>query len=258
MSLTTLERELAESIGMALEVCEIVKHECRGPLRQLSAVTVDYQYQAIAGLSIAVKRSDVQPILAALQPKLIPHGCRAFWSESSGPDGRKQSDEIAVAKTDSDTFILDIRRPNGANYGLSAEDVVNKIQDWKRRSKCQVIGAATDWVAVDFETLPDNACRFAEEVYTFCPDTVEQGVGLMNEADDPESFAAARALCPTLSVEMQQKIDAQTARFKQMVLPPQLRQMLDAGMGFNTPTDMGIRLLAYNLDQSRQLFLWWD
>ncbi len=258
MSLTTVERELASTIGMSVEICEIVKQQCPGILSQLSAVTADYQWQPIAGLSVAVKRSDVQPMLAALQPKLIPHGYRAFWSESRGPDGRRQSDEIAVARTDSDTFILDIRRPSGANYGVSAADVVNKIQDWKERSKCQVIGAATDWVAIDFETLPDNACRFAEEVYCFCPDTVEQGVGLMSEEDDPETFAAARKLCPTLSAEMQQKIDAQTARFQQMTLPPQLRQMLDAGMGFSTPTDMGIRLLAYNLQLSRQLFLWWD
>lgn len=258
MSLTVVELELANSIGIATEICEIVKHECNGTLKQLSVVTDDYQLQPIAGLSVAVRRSDVQPILASLQPRLTPFGYRAFWSERCDTNGRKESDEIAVARTDSDTFILGIRRPNGANYGLSPDDVANKIQDWKGRCQCQVVGAATDWVAIDFETLPGGACRFAEEVYNFCPDTVEQGVGLMNEADQPETFAAARALCPTLSTEMQQKIDAQTARFKKMVLPPQLRQMVDAGLAFGTPTDMGVRLLAYSLEQSRQLFLWWD
>ena len=71
MSLTTVERELASTIGMSVEICEIVKQQCPGILSQLSAVTADYQWQPIAGLSVAVKRSDVQPMLAALQPKLM-------------------------------------------------------------------------------------------------------------------------------------------------------------------------------------------
>jgi hypothetical protein len=42
-----------------------------------------------------------------------------------------------------------------------------------------------------------------------------------------------------------------------MKVPPQLRAMIESS-GFTTPTDMGIRLLAYELNESKQLFLWWD
>jgi hypothetical protein len=112
-------------------------------------------------------------------------------------------------------------------------------------------------VAIQFETLPDNICAFAEEVYDLCPDTVDQGVGLMNEQAESEEFAAARALCPELSTEMQRKIDERKQRFEAMQFPPELLASIKSS-GFTTTTDMGIRLLALDLKKSKQLFLWWD
>lgn len=123
----------------------------------------------------------------------------------------------------------------------------------RERYPLQVRGAYYDWVALDFEDLPADVCRFAEEVYEFCPDSVEQGVGLMQESKHPEAFAEARALCPELSPAMQAKLDERKKQFevtraKYKLPPPAL----------TTSTEMGIRLLARHIQTTKSLFLWWD
>ncbi len=41
----------------------------------------------------------------------------------------------------------------------------------------QIVGADNDWVEIEFKTLPKNLAVFAEEIYDFCPDAVDQGPG---------------------------------------------------------------------------------
>ncbi|MDB5300947.1 MAG: hypothetical protein JWO87_2610, partial [Phycisphaerales bacterium] len=41
-------------------------------------------------------------------------------------------------------------------------------------------------------------------------------------------------------------------------LKEQFRQLIEVLARNSTPTDMGIRLLAYELQSKRYLFLWWD
>jgi hypothetical protein len=41
----------------------------------------------------------------------------------------------------------------------------------------EVVGASRDWAALAFSKLPEKMCAFAEEVFSFCPDSVGQGTG---------------------------------------------------------------------------------
>ena len=258
MELNADENHLATAIGFDPFICGLVKRLARGKLERLMATAEDRQEREADGLSVAVRREDVERIIAGLQPELLPRGYRAFWSERRAPNGLKQTDEVVILKTIDSYQIIELRRPDGANYGVLTDDIVAKLRDWQRRCQLSVFGAASDWVAIEFETLPEHLCRFAEEVYEFCPDSVEQGVGLKNESDDPEMFEAARELCPELSPPMREKLKKKQAQFSAMDIPAELRELLDSGAGFSTSTDMGIRLLAYEIKRSRQLFLWWD
>jgi len=259
MPLTDDEKNLAAAIGFDEDVCEIMKEQTGCTLRRLTGFTEDYETENVDGLSVAVERQNVEPLMTNLQPQLTPRGYRAFWSEICESNGLKKSDEIAVFKTTNHHSIIEIRRSDGANHGVSTDDVIRKLKEWENRCQFEVFGAASAWIAIQFQTLPNDICAFAEEIYDFCPDTVEQGVGLMNESDDPEAFEAARELCPQLSTSMEKKLAERRQGFQEMDIPPQLCQMLESGAGgFATQTDMGIRLLARQLNESKQLFLWWD
>ncbi|HEV3443421.1 MAG TPA: DUF4253 domain-containing protein [Gemmataceae bacterium] len=195
-----------------------------------------------------------------LGPPLTQAGYRVFWSVVYHADGRKKSDELAVLRTIDRYEIVRLRQTNGANYGQSNADIVSRLEQWEALCEFEIIGAAIDWVAMEFVSLPRHICSFAEEVYTFCPDSVEQGVGLMRERDHPEAFAAARQLCPKLSAAMEMRLAQQKQRFEAMTprMPPQLLAMLRSSEAISTPTDTGIRLLAYEINKNRSLFLWWD
>jgi Domain of unknown function (DUF4253) len=258
MSLTSSEKRLAADISFDQDICGLVKQHANGALARLTAFTEDYRPESADGLSIAVNRDEVESIIDRLQPELRARGYRAFWSETYRSDGGKETDEIAVLKGLDDFQIIRLRRTSGGNYDVTMEDIIHRLKSWRKQCQFEVVGAGGAWVAIQFVTLPPNICAFAEEAYQFCPDTVEQGVGLKNESQDPEGFMAARKLCPKLSEALERKLKERAAEF-QATAPPQVRAFLQSGGGgFTTPTDMGIRLLAYELTQSHQMFLWWD
>jgi hypothetical protein len=257
VELTAAEKDLALAIDFDEDICRLLKQFGGAPLRRLTRITEDYKEKEADGISISVERREVGPLIAKLQSNLRSNGYRAFWSEYRRPDGMR-TDELVVVKTTSEFEIIRLRRTDGANYGVMTEDVIAKLSQWRDRFEFEILGAASDWIAIEFKTLPQSICRFAEEVYLFCPDTVEQGVGLLRESDHPEVFEAARALCPALSPEMQERLQEQGAEFEEMDIPGELLEMLDSGMGYSTPTEMGIRLLAHEIRRSKQLYLWWD
>ena len=190
----------------------------------------------------------------AIRPHLTPRGYRAFWSARREANGMREGDEVAILKTTDPFAMVRLRRSDGGNYGISTEDIIDRLMAWQQIATFDVVGASTDWVALVFSRLPEKICAFAEEVFDFCPDSVDQGVGLLREKTHPEKFAEARRLCPEVS--------AKIADHDQIVLPP-LRAMnpelAAAAMKLNgTSTEMGVRLLAHKLKTTRFLWLWWD
>ncbi|MEW6128530.1 MAG: DUF4253 domain-containing protein [Acidobacteriota bacterium] len=223
MKLSEDEYQLSLRIGFDPEVSRLIKVVTGCPLMRLLGYTEDFQTQEVDGLSVFVKDGDqAEMVIIKLLPKLIPLGYRAFWSERESNRLAKQY-EVAFLKTTSQYEILHIKKTDGANYDISTEDIIAKLKDWERFCQFTVVGAAGDWVALQFQQLPENLCQFAEAIYDLCPDSVEQGVGLRREARYPELYKAARELCPDL---------------------PEAK--------------MGINLLANELYTSKYVFLWWD
>ncbi len=101
-------------------------------------------------------------------------------------------------------------------------------------------------------------CAFAEEVYRFCPDTVDQGTAV--EGSAAGDWDAARRLCPEISPETREWIRQRASGSGDPKDHPWLlRMMLRFGHGFFTgPPERGIRLLALQLQVSKGLWLWWD
>jgi len=51
------------------------------------------------------------------------------------------------------------------------------LKEWEEYSSFDILGADNDWVELEFKSLPRDLKAFAEEVYDFCPDAVDQGPG---------------------------------------------------------------------------------
>ena len=253
MKLNADEAALVSKIGFDSQICEIVKGHTDTTLEQLVAVDLELNQSAVDGLSIRVDRERARQIANDLEPILSPNGYHAFTSEIATP--LETSNEIVVLKTDDPFALLRIRSANGSNYGVTTDKLIETLREWDDRCDFRIVGAGHDWVELAFSSLPSDVCAFAEQVYQLCPDSVEQGTALMNESDDPELFAAARRLCPKLSDDMETKLRAQQEQFEKLDIPPELKALAQK---LSTPTDMGIRVLAYQLKESQALHLWWD
>lgn len=70
---------------------------------------------------------------------------------------------------------------NGCNYEVSNEDIINKVEEWNRTLDIEILEVSYDSVTIHFKSLPVETKKFAEEIYTFCPDVVDQHFGLFGE-----------------------------------------------------------------------------
>lgn len=198
----------------------------------------------------------MQPLIADLRGT----GCQTFWSERASRNGLKQTDEVAVVGTDDPYAAIRLRRTDGANYDISTDDIIERLRAWEELCSLRVVGAASSWVALKFQTLPQKICAFAEEVYLFCPDSVSQGVGLLRESTEPARFKAARKLCPQISQRVVHGTDDVLAQLEGMdpSAAQQFRDLLDAASAGSIDERDGVRLLAEDLHRRKYLFLWWD
>ncbi|HEY8751319.1 MAG TPA: DUF4253 domain-containing protein [Tepidisphaeraceae bacterium] len=255
MNNTPQDIALARDLGFNESVITVIKAHTDEPIDRLMTMNENGEHEPTAGLSVRVADGEeAERLLNAMRDPLAKLGYRAFWSERIEANGLKESDEIAVLKTSDPYAMIRLRKSDGANYGLFTEDILDRLDAWRKLGDFEVVGASGSWVAIQFARLPENICTFAEEVYLFCPDSVTQGVGL-SQAGDVEKVEAARALCPGgLSESVRQKLSSELGQIASMV-PTEASDFSEL---LHAEVETGIRLLAAELRRSNYLFLWWD
>jgi hypothetical protein len=266
MALAPKDIRLANLVGFDVEVFSFLKERTGKRGERACGMSKDLMQVPIDGLSFRVEDGDeAERIMNKIQPVLLAKGYRAYWSTRKDANGLRRGDEVIVLKTRDHFGIVKSQRTDGANYNVSNRAVLARLRGWEQRCRFTIVGASQDWVALVFQTLPKDLCRFAEEVYRLCPDTVEQGVGLMRESEHPGAFAAARRLCPQLSGDMQKQLDKERKQADKRIAnaDSKWRVFAEAYKKLSKPfeeisTEMGIKLLAYEMKKTKYLFLWWD
>lgn len=163
----------------------------------------------------------------ALQADLAPYGYQALTTSSDAgylrvPDP-PNSTQIVVFKAADAIPLLVVRQTNGINCDVYPQDLVEWLDRLSEQCEFSIIGAGHDYVDLQFSTLPADVQAFADDVYEFCPDTLEQGIA-----------------------------KAPPTGFDEMSLEDQVEWMDDA-LESQTTED-----LAAALAESGRLFLWWD
>ena len=81
-----------------------------------------------------------------------------------------------------------ILETNGINYDLASQNIIDWLQDCEKTFPFRITGLSHDLVAGEFLSKIDDPQGLAEKIYEFCPDTVDQGFGELEElAVDLES-----------------------------------------------------------------------
>jgi len=174
--LSRSELNLATQIGFEADVLLLVKEEARSPLHRMSGYDGD-GYQIMAnGIVISVPWSRSDQVLWSLREKLKRRNYMAFQIEINNS---LKVDRIGIIKGTDQYEILRIMHTNGDD--VSHEDVIEKLKQWEKRIQFEIVGAENDWVEIEFRTMPQDLKAFAEDVYEFSPNTVDEGTGSLAE-----------------------------------------------------------------------------
>lgn len=92
--------------------------------------------------------------------------------------------EVVVGAMRAPADILRQAHVNPVNHDMSTQDVVEKISAWHEKHGVDVLQADVESVDLRFLKLPDNVHALAEDIYAFCPDVVDQGVGTVEALAD--------------------------------------------------------------------------
>ncbi len=178
VTLSPSEEELARTLKFDRKVFLIAKGASHGHISRLIGFDEE-GYQIIApGIVFPVPEDKSDHILASLRQKLHPLKYTAFVVEMNE---WLRIEKIGILKGTDPYEILRIMQTNGDDYDISNEDVIDRLKEWATHFTFDIIGADNDWVEIEFKTLPKDPDDFAEEVYDFSPDAVDQGPGSVEE-----------------------------------------------------------------------------
>ena len=112
----------------------------------------------------------------------LPAGYVAFMGTTSwlGED-RKSGIELVIGPGSCQFDILRHARTDACNYELQTEDIIRKLQDYDEQFGIDIFHAESDLVEFDLKTEPPDPETLAEDLYEFCPDLIDQGVGDLND-----------------------------------------------------------------------------
>ena len=174
-NLTPKETELVNKLDFNIELMKELKNETKSELIQLPAIdqeTADILDEFYNGIHSNTTKEKANSIVKKLKEKFRVKGYLVFAFTDED-----EAKSIGVIKGTNDLDILRYRRTDGINHDYENDDIVVKISEWNDKFGLTVIGCGRDWLELEFKKLPNDLDAFAAEVYEFCPDSVDQGVG---------------------------------------------------------------------------------
>jgi hypothetical protein len=174
VTLSQQAETIAKTIKFDHRVLILVKGETGESIHRLIGYD-EKGYQIVAdGIYVPIPEDKTDFILDSLRKKLAPLKYMAFVVEINGAI---KTDKIGIVKGTDQYDILRIMYTNGDDYDITNQDIIERLKEWEKTSPFDIIGADNDWVEIEFKTLPKDLKSFAQEVYDFSPDTVDQGPG---------------------------------------------------------------------------------
>ncbi|MEK7433270.1 MAG: DUF4253 domain-containing protein [Cyanobacteriota bacterium] len=89
--------------------------------------------------------------------------------------------DLAIIKANDQFDIIKLVKTEAGNYDYNTEQIIEKIISWEKYSRIQLTVVEHDRVEGYLLDKPKNVKNFANEIYEFAPDVVEQGTQTKKE-----------------------------------------------------------------------------
>lgn len=134
--------------------------------------------------SVLVDPSQATGLVKAMRSRL-GSGLIAFVGTEhslAGPGG--EGTEVVVGKGRDQFDILRVAATDAINYDMLTNDLIARLKQWNAAYGIDIYKASTDTIELRLKTLPPDLHAFAVQLYAFCPDIVDQGVGSVEKLED--------------------------------------------------------------------------
>lgn len=142
-------------------------------IERLNGRTANYDEYAADGIVLNTKPKAGRAVLREVRQKLKGTEYDSYLLDEGfgyGPD------QIAVLDADDHEYLA-LVRTDAANYDVDHEAVMKTYLPWEKQYDLELVGAGLDWMEAKIGNPPSDWLAFAKDVYKFCPDIVDQGVG---------------------------------------------------------------------------------
>lgn len=179
--LTAIEKKLADSLGFDTWVTDEIKRRTDSVLKPTKVKdwrdpnNLDLNK---VSLKFCVTAEKGQEILTELG--------ESFWKKgylivATQHETNPLANEIYVIKSTNQFVVLGIKGTNAVNYGKGPDWVLEFVQDINTRYPFRIIKVDADLIIAEFTMPPTDWLSFAKELYTDCPDIVEQRAGSVED-----------------------------------------------------------------------------
>jgi len=128
-------------------------------------------------ISVLVDEKKAESTLAAVR-KELPTGLVAYIGTTRSLTHPPATGvELVVGLGTGPLDIIELAKTDAVNYGMVTKDLKAKLAQWDKVYGIDIWQAETDTIQLRLNKMPSNLKAFAKEVYKFCPDIVDQGVG---------------------------------------------------------------------------------
>jgi len=128
--------------------------------------------EQVKGSIYSIDKNKVSGVVREILNRKL--GYYAFRIEQNFGIGNKQ-DKIAIVNITDQFELLNVMQIQGNDFQISNEDVIGWFKKWDAQFKFRITGVGIDFIEADILTEPTNYQKLATEIYSMCPDVVDQG-----------------------------------------------------------------------------------
>ena len=181
LALSAAEMKLVKNAGVPAGIVLSLKREAfnivflgskNSLIRPLIGMDAGGNTVVTRGIAISVPCEISDAVLQKYRPGLKKQGLLLF---TSSQDNDPEPDELAIIKSSDQYDILRVMGTCGADYDITNAEIIKKLKAWEKTCSFEITGAESDMLQAVFTRPPEDMDAFADEVFRFCPDAVEQG-----------------------------------------------------------------------------------
>jgi hypothetical protein len=124
------------------------------------------------------------------QSRVLAAGAYLFVVDDFDEHGGNHRYQLAVAKTADQFEVVRLVGTDAANYGHMNSEVVAWLRAIHAAEPLRITGAGQDYVEGTFLSSVRDGASLAKQIHSFCPDFVDQGIGL-GQQGPPEQLIQA-------------------------------------------------------------------